>query len=378
MRRVTATLILAGGSAICGLLYLYPYLVYPFVLRLLPKRPICAIPADRSVSLLFCAYNEIDCLPRKIENLRELKRARPDLQILVYDDGSTDGTYELLVSVPDVLTTIRGPGRTGKAAGMKQLVQRARGEILVFTDADVELQADAIDRLLPYYGDPDVGGVCCSVKMLSSVRTATSHTGSIYWSWDDRIQQLESATGNVMGASGAMFSVRRELYPEFPDTVQDDFTVSMSVIFKGKRLIKARDVVAFTDSVSKSDEELRRKVRIGARAYHTHCFLRPQLKQMSSRDRFKYFSHKFLRWFGGLFVLLGAAFGLAAVASLSIAAAGLLLLFAMLAAGLSIHVERGHLGKAGQIGLATLATQFGVLQGMRGRTVATWVRANSR
>lgn len=375
---MTATLILAGGSAVCWLLYFYPYLLYPLALRFLSKRPIGAVPTDCSVSLLFCAYNEIDCLPRKIENLRQLRRTRPELQILAYDDGSTDGTSELLNSVPDVITTIRGPGRTGKAAGMKQLVRHAQGDILVFTDADVELQPDSIDRLLPYYGDADVGGVCCSVKMLSAVPSSTSHTGSLYWSWDDRIQQLESATGNVMGASGAMFSVRRELYPEFPDTVQDDFTVSMSVIFNGKRLIKAADVIAFTTSVSKSDEELRRKVRIGARAYHTHRFLRPQLGRMSSRDRFKYFSHKFLRWFGGLFVLLGALFGLAAVASRSISAAGLLLLVTVLAVGFSIQVERGYFGKLGQIGLATFATLFGVMQGMRGRTVATWARANSR
>ena len=375
---VTATLILAAGSAICWLLYFYPYLLYPLALRLLSKRPIHAASADLSVSLVFCAYNEIDCLPRKIQNLRALKRSKPNLQILAYDDGSTDGTFELLSSVPDVLTTFRGPGRTGKAAGMKQLVQQARGDILVFTDADVELQEDSIDRLLPYYGDPDVGGICCSVKMLSVEHSATSHTGSLYWSWDDRIQQLESATGNVMGASGAMFSVRRELYPEFPDTVQDDFTVSMSVIFQGKRLIKAPDVMAFTNSVSRSSDELRRKVRIGARAYHTHRFLLPQLRRMSARDRFKYVSHKFLRWFGGLFVLLGALFGLAAVATLSASVAGLLLLAALIAAALSVRVQRGHLGKAGQIGLATFATQFGVFQGMRGRTVALWARANSR
>ncbi len=375
---MAATLILAAGSLVFWLLYLYPYLVYPLVLRSLSKRPIHPAPAAHSVSLVFCAFNEIDCLPRKIENLRQLKSRRPDLQILAYDDGSTDGTYELLISVPDLLTTIRGPGRTGKAAGMKQLAGQARGEILVLSDADVELQPDSIDRLLPYYGDPDVGGVCCSVKMLSEVGSATSLTGSLYWTWDDKIQQLESATGSVMGASGAMFSVRRELYPEFPDTVQDDFTVSMSVIFKGKRLIKAPDVIAFTSSVTKSGDELRRKMRIGARAYHTHCFLRPQLKRMSSRDRFKYFSHKFLRWFGGLFVLLGALFGLAAIASLSMPAAGLLLLVAILGAGLAIHVDRGYLGKAGQIGLATFATLWGVMQGMRGRTVATWARANSR
>jgi cellulose synthase/poly-beta-1,6-N-acetylglucosamine synthase-like glycosyltransferase len=373
---VAATLILACGSAICWMLYFYPYLIYPLLLRSMSKRPIHVAPADCSISLLFCAYNEIDCLPRKIENLRELKRSRPELQILVYDDGSTDGSTDLLASVPDLLTAIRGPGRTGKAAGMKRLAQHARGDILIFTDADVILQPDAIDHLLPYYGDPEVGGVCCSVKMLSVVQSATSHTGSLYWSWDDRIHQLESATGNVMGASGAMFSVRRALYPDFPDTVQDDFTVSMSVIFRGRRLIKAPDVIAFTNSISRSGEELRRKMRIGARAYHTHCFLRPQLRRMSRRDRFKYFSHKFLRWFGGLFVLLGALLGLAAVATLSMPAAGLLLLAAALATSLSLQVERGALGKLGQIALATFATLYGVMQAMRGRTVATWARAN--
>lgn len=375
---MTLTWILAAICAICWSLYLYPYLLYPVALRLLNKRPIRPASSDLSASLLFCAYNEIECLPRKIENLRELKHSHQSLQILVYDDGSTDGTYELLASVPDLLTTIRGPGRSGKAAGMKQLVQRASGDILIFTDADVVLQLDAIDRLLPYYGDPDVGGVCCSVVMESDPGSATGRTGSLYWAWDDRIKRLESETGNVMGASGAMFSVRRELYPEFPDTVQDDFTVSMGVIFKGKRLIKAPDVVAYTNGVSEAGDELRRKVRIGARAYHTHRFLHPQLKLMSSRDRFKYASHKLLRWFGGLFAALGALFGLAAVASLSLTAAGLLVVLALIAVPLSIQVERGHLAKAGQIGLATFATLFGVLQSMRGRTMVTWARANPR
>lgn len=378
VRTMTATLILAGLSATCLLFFLYPYLLYPLALRLMGKRPIHAAPADLSVSLLFCAYNEIDCLQRKIENLRELKSRTPSLEILAYDDGSTDGSHELLASVPDLLTTIRGPGRTGKAAGMKRLVQFARSDVLLFTDADVLIEPDAIAQLLPYYGDREVGGVCCSVKMLSEVPSATSRTGSSYWAWDDRIKQLESETGNVMGASGAMFSVRRDLYPEFPDTVQDDFTVSMSVIFQGRRLVKAPDVVASTTGVSESGDELRRKIRIGSRAYHTHCFLRAQIKQMSIRDQFKYVSHKLLRWFGGLFFALGSLFGLAAVASLSLQAAVLMLLLAFIAVAISIRVNDGHFGKAGQIGLATFATQFGVLQGMRGRTVATWARANSR
>lgn len=375
---MTATLILAGISALCWFLYFYPYIFYPLCLRLLSRKPIQAAPVDLSASLLFCACNEMDCLPGKIKNLRDLKRNSPSLQILVFDDASTDGTYELLAGASDLLTVIRGSGRVGKAAGMKQLVECATGDILAFTDADVALAPDSIERLLPYYADAEIGGVNCTVRMLCDSHTATCEAGSLYWSWDDRLQQLESATGNVMGASGALFSVRRELYPEFPTTVQDDFTVSMGVIFQGKRLIKAPDVIASTNGVSRRDEELRRKVRIGTRAYHTHSILRPQLKRMSRRDRFKYVSRKMLRWFGGLWIALGTTTGVAAIATMSLPLAGLLLLVLLVVAILSGWTQSGRLGRLGQVAVATFAIFYGVVQGMRGRTMTTWAHAKSR
>jgi cellulose synthase/poly-beta-1,6-N-acetylglucosamine synthase-like glycosyltransferase len=375
---VAATWILVGLSAVCWALFLYPYIIYPRVLRLLSLRPIKARPVRLPVSLLFCAHNEIACLPEKIENLRELKRAFKELQILVYDDASDDGTYELLTSAADLLTVIRGPGRTGKAAGMKRLVAEATGEVLVFTDANILLSSDVIDRLLPYYGDGEVGGVSGTLKTIPQGMTLTGDIGSAYLMIDDSLQHLESRTGNVMGASGGLFSVRRELYPEFPDTVQDDFTVSMSVIFQGKRLIKAPDVVAFERTVSRRDEELRRKVRIGARAFHTHRFLWPQIAQTSARDRMKYLSRKVLRWFGGIFIIFGALFGLAAVATVSIISAVAITVALALIVAASIRSTGGLLGRIGEMALATFATLVGVLKGMRGRTMATWAPAKSR
>ena len=375
---MVVTWILFGLSLACWALFLYPYIIYPQVLRLLSEEPIDPRPARLPVSLLFTAHNEIECLPEKLLNLGELKRAYPDLQILVYDDASTDGTYELLARATDLLTVIRGPGRTGKAAGMKQLAARASGEILLFTDANILLSADVIERLLPYYGDERVGGISCRIETPASQRSVTGAVGSTYVALDDRLQQLESRTGNVMGASGGLFSVRRQLYPDFPDTVQDDFTVSMSVIFQGKRLIKAMDVVAYERTVERRDEEIRRKIRIGARAFHTHMTLRPQIARMSRRDRFKYVSRKMLRWFGGAFVALGTIFGLAAVATLSLSLAALLAVAALLFMAISFRSGVGHLAKLGEAVLAIFATLFGVFQAMRGRTMATWSPAKSR
>ena len=375
---MTVTGILVGLSVTFWALFIYPYVLYPKILGLLSQRPIRARTVRLSVSILFCAHNEIECIREKIDNLRDLKRACPDLEILVYDDASTDGTHEMLAGAGDLLMVIRGPGRTGKAAGMKRLVAQATGQVLVFTDANIMLSTDLADRLLPYYGDPDVGGVSGTIKVAAQRDSVTSSVGAAFVTLDDRLQMLESRTGNVMGASGGLFSVRRELYPDFPDTVQDDFTVSMSVIFRGKRLIKASDVVAYERTVARREEELARKVRIGARAFHTHRFLRPQIANMSARDRMKYVSRKMLRWFGGVFLALGALFGLAAVATLSMAAAAALAAGALVLIVISLRSNAGTLAKLGEMGLAIFATLLGVLQGMRGRTMATWSPAKSR
>lgn len=375
---MTSTGILIGLSVTSWVLFVYPYLIYPVILGFLSTKPVRAAPVRLPVTLVFCAYNEVECLAEKIANLRALKAGYPDLEILVYDDSSTDGTREMLAAASDLLSVVEGEGRTGKAAGMKRLVAQATGQVLVFTDANILLAPDLLDRLLPYYGDPDVGGVSGTIRSSAQKDSVTSSVGVAYQGLDDRLQALESRTGNVMGASGGLFSVRRALYPDFPDTVQDDFTVSMSVIFQGKRLIKAPDVVAYEKTVARREEELRRKVRIGARAFHTHSFLRPQIARMSARDRMKYVSRKMLRWFGGAFLALGLLSGLAAVATLSLGAAVALAAGALVVTALSLRSSAGFFARPGEMGLAIFATLLGVLQGMRGRTMATWAPAKSR
>lgn len=365
-------------AVVCFALFFYPYLIYPLVLRAMNRKPVQAAPADFSVSLLFCAYNEVEALPHKIDNLRKLRERTPKLEILAYDDNSNDGSSELLEQAADVVTVIRGAGRTGKAAGMKRLAALAQGEILIFTDANVILAPDGIANLLHYYADPEVGGVCGTLRYSSDPASATAQVGTWYWRLDEDLRLHESATGDVMGADGSIFSTRKSLYPSFPDTVLDDFTVSMSVIFAGHRLISAPDVIAYERSVARRDEEMRRKIRIGARAFHTHLHLRNQIRGMTPRNRFKYMSHKLLRWFGGLFLAAGGGFALIAIglvspiAALGLAIAGCLLLL------VSLRSRSGIFAKFGDILLSTFATLIGVVQGMRGRTVTTWSPAKSR
>lgn len=363
------------------ILLLWPFVFYPMILDQLAERPLMnAMQGDAlpSATLVFCAYNEAASLPEKIANLRALKARHPTLEILAYNDGSTDGSAELLDGAADILTPVHGPGRAGKAQGMKTLAARARGEIIIFTDANVILAEDGVARLLTYYADPLVGGVLGSLVYDGAGASSSAQVGGLYWRIEEGLKDRESRTGNVMGADGSIFSIRRALYPDFPDSVLDDLVVSMSVVFAGYRLIKAKDVVAREMMVAKREDELRRKVRIAARAWHTHCYLRPQLRQMVPLDRFKYSSRKIIRWFGAVWMVMGAVSGMAIAWHWEpLGAIGLLLLGCGL---LSMGYGRrtGMLASLTDIVLAYGATMRGIFLATRGRDFTLWAPAKSR
>ncbi len=373
-------LLLICVMVVAGILLLWPFLFYPVILRFMSIRRIHAErgQAPTSASLLFCAYNEAASLPAKIANIRALKALHPSLEVLVFNDGSADETGALLDQASDVLHVVHGPGRSGKAHGMKLLAAMATGDVLIFSDANVMLDGDAIDALLPYYRNPQVGGVLGSLHYGGAQNSASASVGALYWSIEEQLKDLESRTGNVMGADGSIFSIRRSLYPDFPDSVLDDLTVSMAVVFAGKRLIKAKDVIAREMMVSRREDEYRRKVRIATRSWHTHQHLRPQLRKMTRLDRFKYSSRKIVRWFGAAWMGIGALAALALAWRISPIAAIALLAASLFLGLLGANFRRGPIAAIMDLLLAYLATLTGVLRAMRGQTFTLWAPAKSR
>lgn len=371
-------IVLSLVALMCAIAVLYPYLIYPQVLKVLPVKEVIKGEGASTITLVFCAFNEELVIKDKLKNLEELKIRYPELEVLAFDDGSTDSTYDLLASRSDLLKVKRGGGRNGKAHGMKLMVEEASGEVLVFTDANVILAPDALDNLLAYYVDPTVGGVCGSLKYIGDNESSTAAVGSLYWRLEEYLKKEESRTGNVMGADGSIFSIRRELYPEFPDTVLDDLTVSLAVVFSGLRLIKAEDVVAYEQLVTERGEEFSRKVRIAARAFHTHMYLMPQLKQMKPVDKFKYSSRKFIRWFGALFVVVGAVSGICAVTILSPILAVFIAVLTALTFSWGMLSSQGVVSSVTEILIALFATLLGVFSAMRGKTFSVWNPAKSR
>ena len=361
-------------------LFLYPFVIYPKILQALPKHPL-ACPTNEKPSrftLVFCAYNEEPALPEKLANLRALKARYPELEILAYSDMSTDRTLEMLQAQSDILTAVPATERLGKAWGMRQLVARATGDIIIFTDANVSLNEDAIDRLAEYFSDPAIGTVAGHLHYINKGDSETADVGNQYWSLEERIKALESATGSTMGADGAIFARRRANYPEVPPHLLDDLTASISPLFDGFRVISAPDVIAYERLTTDSGDEYRRKRRISCRAFNTHRYLRSKLWKMSRLNQFKYISHKYIRWLSPLSFLASAAFGIAWVLSVLGLAGLAMVLLALMGCGVALKRRHPRALQAKEVLLGLSATGQGVMESLRGKTYQTWTPAKSR
>lgn len=373
------TIVLALVVAGCVLLTLYPYLLYPLLLARLPRVPLMP-PAPgaepKRFALFLCAHNEAAVLPETLANLRRIKAVWPELAIYAYCDASTDGTFALLRGAGDILTPLRGGARAGKAAGMARLIGLGREDVLIFMDANVHVDPVGLHNVKTYFDRPDVGAVAGTLHYVNAGESVAAHVGGLYWRMEERIKRLESETGSTMGADGALFAVRRALYPAVAPDLQDDFLASMQALFCGLRCVSAPDVRAFERATVRSADEFRRKRRIACGAYATHRAMADDLRTMSALDRFKYVSHKVLRWYGGFFVLGGAlaAFALAARLGVLVPFGAGLAALLVAGAGLALYGARPARTLA-EILFALSATALGLLEAVAGGKYETWTPA---
>lgn len=366
----------------CFGLFLHPYVTFPLSLRLMRARPVRkdAIVRMPSAALLFSAYNEARALPAKLRNIEDIRALHPDIAVLAYSDMSTDGTREMLLSRPDLLTLVPSTERTGKATGMGRMVAQADSDICIFTDANVVLDPASVARLLDYFRDPAIGGVSGTLRYINEADGVTASVGGLYWRLEEKIKALESRCGSMMGADGSIFATRRALYPDVPPHLLDDMTASISVLFHGQRLISAPDVIAYEKTTTDARDEFRRKRRIACRAFNTHRHLWPQIvRHFPAIDIYKYVSHKLLRWFGAPVLLVAlVSTTLASIAAGLPWVAGVLWIAGVLALLVGRLARVPLLSPATEILLSIGATFLGVIDALRGKTYQTWAPAKSR
>ncbi len=369
---VTVWLVLA---ALCFAAALHPFLSYPLSLRVLARgraRPIRAGAPPQSVALCVCAYNEAAVIAARVDNILAQRADFPDLEVLIYVDAATDGTAAILRGYGDRIRLVVSPARHGKTFGMNTLVGMTSADIVVFSDANVLFAPGAIRRLVAPFADQEVGCACGHLRY-TRPSGATAATGSLYWRLEEHIKALESATGSVMGADGSIFAIRRALHRAPPPDLIDDMFVSLSVLCAGGRIVHVADAVAFEEAVSQPAEEFRRKIRISCQAFNVNRVLWPALMALPAIDRYKYISHKLLRWLSIYLLAAGGLcmfFAIAAVGDSALTGAAV---SGALAAGCGLWlIDRGVIGKLREILSAMIATGIGVCRSLQGERFQTW------
>lgn len=250
-------------------LVFYVYAGYPAVLavwaRLCPRRRAeASLSGDRAwpgVSIVVAVRNEARRLPARIDNLLSLDYPG-DRQIIVASDGSTDDPSSALRPFPDV-ELIEGPLR-GKAAALNAGVARARHDIVVFADARQAFARDALRALVAPFADPRVGAVTGELILenAGAGEPGVAEGVGLYWRYEKHLRRLESVVGSVLGATGAIYAMRRELWQPLPDdTILDDVLGPMRAVFAGRTVVFEGRARAFDRAPEDPAVEARRKIR---------------------------------------------------------------------------------------------------------------------
>ncbi len=256
--------IMLGFTLLC----LLPLLCYPLLLLIRKERPIVIIGTAKplpKVTLLCAVCNGEKLIEKKISNSLELDYPKDLLEIVFASDGSTDATNKMLEQASQKYSQLKLHAfekHQGKNLTLNQVFPHCSGDIVVLTDADAQINPDALHKLIRHFTDPNIGGVC-GQRIIEGKNTELSQAQSAYIGVDSWIKRLESRSGSISSNDGKLYAVRKEVLAELPLTVTDDLFMCLLTIKQGYRFVfEPQALVYIVKPVKNIQHELIRRKRI--------------------------------------------------------------------------------------------------------------------
>ena len=254
------------------------------------------------VTLVIPAYNEMSCIEAKVKNSFSLDYPSDKMEILFVTEGSNDGTSEYIQSLKAQyknLKMIAGNIRRGKIEAMNIAIKTVDTPIVIFTDANTNLNNQVIRNIVRHFQDPEVGAVAGEKRIETQGSEAAAGAGEgLYWKYESFLKKLDTELYSVVGAAGELFAVRTHLFGEVEkDTLLDDFMVSLRVAAKGFRVIYEPNAYASERPSFSIQDEMKRKIRIASGGFQSIA----RLGFLWNIFRygllsFQYISHRAMRW----------------------------------------------------------------------------------
>lgn len=292
-------------------LVFYTYVLYSGLLFLLAryKKPKFKSNGEYfpTVTMIIPAYNEEAIIRQKMDNCRRLEYPEGKLEILIGSDGSTDNTNQLIEQyAPPNVKLLSFTENRGKSKVLTDLVAHAKGEILVFSDANTIFNPHAISTLVHHFSQSGVGAVCGRLILINPNGNVGGWGEARYWKYENIIKKLEGEVSSTIGATGGIYAIRRNLFPTLPvdRQISDDLVISLLIIDRGYKVLFEKEAIAVEATTRSFQEEFNRKKRIGVCNFQALPLIANCLNPQKGFVAFALWSHKILRWFAPLILIV--------------------------------------------------------------------------
>ena len=291
----------------------YAYFGYPLILMFanLGRRYRVALPLEAqdlpSISVIVTVRNEEKVIVEKIADTMELSYAGRSVkqlcaegsnlvELIIASDASDDQTDEIVRSLSSQgVKLVRLEERGGKEKAQQAAVAQSSGEIILFTDAKIVLNKEALVSAVAYFADESVGAVS-STDVIMSSESGGSGEG-LYVAYEMWLRRQESVFNSLVGLSGSCFAVRREIAEKLRTNIPSDFALLIESQRQRMRGVHAENVVGSYKAVRTEKQEFQRKVRTVLRGISA-CFASAEVLDPARFGRFAWqvWSHKVCRW----------------------------------------------------------------------------------
>lgn len=292
-----------------GVAIFYVYVGYPFIaaiLGMILNKKVKKKTISPQVTVLIAAYNEREVIEATIRNKLGQQYPEDRLEIIVVSDGSTDGTDEIVHAITDSrVRLLRQEPRNGKTSALNLAVPYAKGEIIVFSDANSIYACDSIQRLLENFSDSTVGYVTGKMIYADVNGTMIGEGCSAYMKYENMLRSIETHLGSIVGVDGGIDAVRKNLYQPMRADQLPDFVLPLKVIEQGYRVVYEPKAALWESSLKEASDEYRMRVRVSLRAMWA-LFCMRKLLRFGKDPLFAWqlWSHKVLRYLCFLFLIL--------------------------------------------------------------------------
>jgi len=363
---------------------LYPFVFYPALARgaaWLRGRTVRKASVSPTVTVVIAAFNESSCIERTVRNKLAQRYPADRLDVIVVSDGSEDGTdqiLERLATGEPRLRWWRQEPRAGKSAALNGAIRQARGDIVVFADANSVYAPEAVGRLVSNFADPEVGYVTGKMIYGNPGGGAVGEGCSAYMRFENWLREQETSIGSVVGVDGGVDAIRRDLFQLLAPDQLPDFVTPLRVVAQGYRVVFEPAALLQEDALEDQSSEFRMRVRVTLRALWALRDCRSLLSPAGNPVfAWQLWSHKVLRYLA--FIPLCVALGL------SLLLTGNVLYASMAAAGLAVLAcaAIGHFVPAASAGarvirlaqyfvLLNAASAIATFRFLRGERITVW------